>query len=119
MSHHREHEHGARHDREERRDRSVLRDHRSREDTSRGERSREDRSSYHRSSEKGQSSKSGPSGHPKESKIDFERVIPGYSEMTPAERMKARTKHLLDKSAKQVSSQSKSIPAIHAWLPCL
>ena len=45
-----------------------------------------------------------PFSHAKDSKIDFEKAIPGYAEMTPAERMKARTKLLLDKSAKQVSS---------------
>lgn len=98
-SHHREHDSGARHDREEHRDRSALRDRHFREGTGREERSRN-----HRSSGKGHSSKSGPFSHAKDSKIDFEKAIPGYAEMTPAERMKARTKLLLDKSAKQVSS---------------
>ena len=34
--------------------------------------------------------------------MDFERAIPGYAQMRAAERMKARTKLLLDKSSKQV-----------------
>ena len=42
----------------------------------------------------------------KKSNPDFEREIPGYAKMTPAERMKARTKLLLSRSAKQASTLS-------------
>ena len=40
----------------------------------------------------------------KKSNPDFDREIPGYAKMTPAERMKARTKLLLSRSAKQAST---------------
>ena len=42
----------------------------------------------------------------KKSHPDFEREIPGYAKMTPAERMKARTKLILSRSAKQASTLS-------------
>ena len=91
-SRHTERESSTRHDRDQRRDRSVLHDRHSREERGRD----------HHSSGKGLSSRSDPASHAKQSKVDFEGAIPGYTGMTPAERMKARTKLLLDKSAKQV-----------------
>lgn len=95
-SHHTEHGSGSRHDREQRRDRSALHDCRS----------REDRSKVEHCSGKGRSSRQDYSSIAKEKKIDFERAIPGYAALTAAERMKARTKFLLDKSSKQVSHPS-------------
>ena len=103
-----EHDCGGRHDRHERRERNELhnrslQDERSTEQRhSTDDRGREQRHSSARISPNRQDAVR----NRKESKVDFEKLIPGYAKMTPAERMKARTKLLLDKSSKQVFSSS-------------
>lgn len=63
---------------------------------------REDRNrDQHHSSMMGSQRNSAASRQAKDIKVDFDREIQGYGKMTPAARMKARTKLLLNKSSKQ------------------
>ena len=81
--------------------------HRDRESLHDRHHSRDDRSREQHRSSKSSGQRVGDASMPaKKSNPDFEREIPGYAKMTPAERMKARTKLLLSRSAKQASTLS-------------